>query len=162
MTFDTSLTPGQNDALIAAGGCVHTPNPFKGCDTCARPPIGGNFGATTAYGFVAELMNGDTIVRADAPSVDHLPLDVVRRLIVVTDDPRIPRVVLQVDPDKGERLFRFSRHIKRVASGDGPNGAAKASLKVEVIEVRYDDGKAVRLYLHPFQGPILSTQDLYF
>lgn len=154
-----NLTPAQRDALIAAGGCAHTPNPFQACDTCARPPIAGNHGAVVAYGFVAETVDGGVLVKADHPSVSHLPLDVVRRLVVLTDDPRIPRVTLDVDPDKGERLFRFRRNISRVAAG---TGVAQGSLVVEVLEIRNADGWAMRLYLHPFQGPILSTRDLYF
>jgi len=154
-----TFTADQRDALIAAGGCAHTPNPFIACDTCSRPPITGAHGSVVAYGFVAETMDGGVISKADAPSVTHLPLDVVRRLVVLTDDPRIPRVTLEVDPDKGERLFRFRRNIKRMSAG---SGALQASLVVEVLEVRNADGWAVRLYLHPFQGPILSTRDLYF
>lgn len=157
---DVALTPAQRDALIAAGGCPHMPNPFTGCDTCGRPPIGGNFGAVVAYGFVAETVDGGIIAKADAPSVDHLPLAAVSRLIVLTDDPRVPRVVLQVDPTKGERLYRFRRNIQRTNAGGAP--VIQAQLSVEVLEVRNADGWAVRLYLHPFQGPILSTQDLYF
>lgn len=154
------LTADQTDALIAAGGCKHTINPFQACDTCGRPAVGGTHGAVVAYGFVAETLDGTLITKADAPSVDHLPLDVVRRLIVLTDDPRIPRVTLEVDPDKGERVFRFRRNLRRVAASG--QGQALAALSIEVLEVRNGDGWAVRLYLHPFQGPILSTRDLYF
>lgn len=153
------FTDAQRDALIAAGGCLHTPNPFWACDTCQRPPIGGTQGAVVAYGFVAETLDGTLIPQADAPSVSHLPLDIVRKLVVLTADPRVPRVTLVVDPDKGERLFRFRRNLRRTSA---QTGAAVAELSVEVLEVRNADGWAVRLYLHPFQGPILSTQDLYF
>jgi hypothetical protein len=152
--------PAQLDALVAAGGCVHTPNPFSACDTCGRTSIvGANHGAVVSYGFVAETMDGTVLTKADHPSVTHLPLDVVKRLVVLTDDPRVPRVTLDVDPDKGERLFRFRRNCSRVAVGSGKH---QGSLVVEVLEVRNADGWAVRLYLHPFQGPILSTRDLYF
>ncbi len=153
------LTDAQKDALIAAGGCAHTPNPFMACDTCQRPAMGGAHAATVAYGFVAETMDGTIIPKADSPSVEHLPLPVVRRLIVITDDPRIPRVTLQVNPDKGERLFRFRRTALKTTTGaDKMTG----SMVIEVLEVRNGDGWAVRLYLHPVQGPILSTEDLYF
>jgi hypothetical protein len=154
-----NVTDAQRDALIAAGGCKHTPNPFIVCDVCGRPPITGTHGAVVSYGFVAETMDGTVLAKADHPSIEHLPLDVVRRLVVLTDDPRVPRVTLDVDPDKGERLFRFRRNIRRVAAG---SGAQVAALAVEVLEVRNGDGWGVRLYLHPFQGPILSTRDLYF
>lgn len=163
------LTDAQRDALIAAGGCVHTPNPFVCCDTCDRPPITGPHGSIIAYGFAAETMDGTVLAKADHPSVSHLPLDVVRRLVVLTNDPRNPRITLDVDPDKGERLFRFSRKIRRIAArgavdanGSVAKGGPAESLDVEVLEVRNGDGFAVRLYLHPFQGPILSTRDLYF
>lgn len=162
------LTADQRDALLAAGGCVHTLNPFQACDTCGRPPITGTHGAVVAYGFVAETMDGTVLAKADHPSVEHLPLEVVRRLVVLTDDPRIPRITLDVDPDKGERLFRFRRNIRRVAAravigADGnPASQSQSSLAIEVLEVRNGDGWGVRLYLHPFQGPILSTRDLYF
>lgn len=156
------LTQLQREALIAAGGCVHTPNPFSACDTCSRPAMGGSASAVVAYGFVAQTVDGGIITQADSPSVSHLPLDVVRRLIVVTDDPRIPRVTLEVDPDKGERLFRFRRVAHRMASSNGQAIQHTGQLVVEVLEVRNADGWAVRLYLHPLQGPILSTKDLYF
>lgn len=154
-----NFSDSQKDALIAAGGCAHTPNPFAKCDTCQRPSIGGMHGAVVSYGFVAETIDGGLITKADSPSVTNLPLDKVKRLIVLTDDPRVPRVTLEVDPDKGERLFRFRRNIQRTAAG---SGLMQGSLAVEVLEVRNAEGWAVRLYLHPFQGPILSTKDLYF
>lgn len=153
------FSPAAREALIAAGGCAHTPNPFKGCDTCSRPPIRVPTEGATAYGFVAEMADGTVIAKADAPSVDHLPLEAVRGLVVLTDDPRIPRITLDVDPEKGERLYRFARRASRIAAGAG--GIA-SSLTVQVLEVRLANGQAVRLYLHPTQGPILSTRDLYF
>jgi hypothetical protein len=149
------------DALLAAGGCVHTINPYLPCDTCNRPVMGGlpADGAVVAYGFVAQTLDGQTITKADAPSVDHLPLEQVKSLIVLTSDPRTPRVTLVVDPKKGERVYRFRRNCARVAAG---TGNVQGKLAVEVLEVRNAEGFALRLYLHPFQGPILSTQDLYF
>lgn len=155
------ITAAQRDALIAAGGCPCTPNPFAHCDTCHRVAIGGAHSAVISYGWVAETIDGSTITRADAPSVEALPIDAVKRIVVLTDDPRIPRVTLDVQPEKGERLWRFRRTAKRadLTSGDG---RLVGSCVVEVLEVRNADGWAVRLYLHPQQGPIMSTRDLYF
>lgn len=150
----------DTQALLAAGGCVHTLNPFQACDTCQRPPIGGRHDKVIAYGFVAETMDGTIITKSDRPSVSHLPLETVRKLVVFTDNPRIPRITLVVEPDRGERLFRFQRHALRIGLHAGQDGS---STTVEVLEVRHlDTGRALRLYLHPVEGPILSTQDLYF
>ena len=159
MNFDAPT----REALIAAGGCVHTPNPFMACDTCGRTKLGGLAGATVAYSFVAETVDGGLIHKADSPSVDHLPLDKVKTLVVLCDDPRIPRVTITVDPDQGDRCYRFRRTAMRLAArGTDANTPPKGSLIVEVLEIRRHDGSAVRLYLHPTRCPILSTQDLYF
>ncbi len=155
-----NVTDSQREALIAAGGCGHVPNPFVACGACPRPAIAGAPNADpVAYGFVAETIDGTVIPQSDAPSVSHLPLDVVRKLVVLTTDPRVPRVTLVVDPEKGERLFRFRRVAKRVRSS---TMQMIGSTVVDVFEVRNADGWALRLYLHPIDGPILSTQDIYF
>lgn len=157
------MTMPDVEVMLAAGGCRHTLNPFLGCDTCGRPPVGGRIDRVTALGFIAETIDGTLITEADAPSVKHLPLDVVRRLIVLTDNPRIPYCTIIVDPDKGERLFRFARSCTKMKADREGKLQPVGSLTVEVLEVRFlDTGHALRLYLHPLQGPILSTQDLYF
>lgn len=163
-----SFSDAQREALIAAGGCEHMPNPFLPCDACQRPVVAADHGVVTT-GFVAETMDGTVLVKADHPSVDCLPLEVVRRLVVLTSDPRIPRITLTCNPDKGERLYRFARQIRRlpaagvVGTNGGAAGRPSLSMRVEVVEVRGpDETWRVRLYLHPFQGPILSTEDLYF
>ena len=74
----TELTPAQRQSLIMAGGCEHTPDPFKGCDTCSRPPITVPEERVVAYSFIAQTMDGTTIVKADSPSVEDLPLEVVK------------------------------------------------------------------------------------
>lgn len=169
------FTEAQREALIAAGGCPHTPNPFVMCDTCGRPSIASTHASVIGYSFVAETVDGGVIVNTPsdaqevkldgrsaterAASVSHLPLDAVRRLIVLTNNPRIPRVTIDVDPEKGERLFRFSRVAKKVSIGDG---RSVGDIRVECLEVANAEGFKVRLYLHPTLGPILSTKDLYF
>lgn len=157
------LTESQRSLLIQAGGCVHTPSPFDACDTCERPPITVPSEKVVAYSFVAQTMDGMVITKTDNPSVESLPLEVVKTLIVTTSDPRIPRITLVVDPDKGERLFRFSRHMNRMGAVGSPTVGITARLTVEVLEVRFlEDNRFLRLYLHPLQGPILSTRDIYF
>jgi hypothetical protein len=160
----TELTPSQRQSMIAAGGCVHTPNPFVGCDTCERPPITVPTEGVIAYSFVAQTIDGTVITRSDSPSVEDLPLETVRQLVILTDSPRIPRVIVCCDPDKGERVFRFRRNIQKMSAiaDDGPM-KVKSRLQVEVIEIRdLGTGKATRLYLHPTLGPIFSSQDHYW
>lgn len=153
------MTGEQLEAVKVLGGCAHTPNPFQACDTCGRPAIAGKHDKTVAYNFMAETVDGTVITKKDVLSVSNLPLDRVAKLVVMTDDPRTPRVSLVVDPGKGERLYQFSRHAVRAGAG----GGARSAITVAVLEVRFlDSDRFVRLYLHPYQGPILSTQDLYF
>ncbi len=153
------MTPAQLEAAKVLGGCEHTPNPFQACDTCGRQPIAGRHDKTVAYNFMAETVDGAVFVKKDVLSVSNLPLDRISKLTVLTDDPRNPRVTLVVDPRNDERLFQFSRHAVRT----GAPGPAKSSLTVTVFEILFlNSDRFVRLYLHPLQGPILSTQDLYF
>lgn len=54
----------------------------------------------------------------------------------------------------------FTRHAVRLSTRGGP---AAGRLSVLVVEVkRLNDDSFTRLYLHPTQGPILTTEDLYF
>lgn len=147
------------EGLIAAGGCWHTPDPFKACDTCGREAIPGKVSGAVAYDFLAETVDGNTFEKRDILSVKNLPLDRVCRLRIKTDDPRYPMVTIGCDPRKGERLMMFTRHAVRLAT----RGPADGRLSVLVVEVRrLQDDSFTRLYLHPTQGPILTTEDLYF
>lgn len=149
--------PAVKDALIAAGGCDHTPDPTHACDTCARPAASwAKPQIVTAYQWSAVTIDGEIIDKRDVLSMSNLPLDRVHRLMVRTDDPRLPVIKVGVDPRKGERLFMFTRHSVKLNSGG-------VKIAVPVIEVKreQDEDFRVRLYLHP-DGPILSTEDLYF
>lgn len=154
------LTAGQVDALIAAGGCLHTVDPFKACDTCGRAAVAAPSRAVTGFDFRAETVDGQVFDKRDVLSVMNLPLDKVCRIRVKTDDLRFPKITLGCDPRKGERLRVFTRHAVR-SSVNG--GSATERISVLIIEVwRPIDDSFVRLYLHPQQGPILTTEDLYF
>ncbi len=154
------LTAGQLDALIAAGGCLHTPDPFKACDTCSRTAISAPTKAVTGYDFRAETVDGQVFDKRDVLSVMNLPLDRVCLLRVKTDDLRYPQVTIGCDPRKGERLLLFTRHAVQMAVN---GGQAQGRVSVLVVEVRrLHDDSFTRLYLHPERGPILTTEDLYF
>ncbi len=149
------LTPDQLEAFKAAGGCEHTPNPYQACDTCGRPALPGQALKSVAYDWQARTVDGLFFTKRDLVSISNLPLDKVCDLIVLTDDPRAPRVTLKVDPTLGQRLHMFTRHC--VSTG------AKRSVSVPVFEIRYEGTEhRLRLYLHPVRGPILSPLDLWF
>lgn len=159
--MDHQIPPAVRDALIAAGGCTHTPDPTRGCDTCGRAPQPWSLKkGTIAYDWTAELVDDGQVMRkADLLSVSNLPLDKVARITVSTDSLQYPKIQICVDPRKGERLFFFTRHFE-MYTGDGQR---KGRSSMPVFEVRYIDqpDRFVRLYLHPLQGPVLSTEDLY-
>lgn len=157
------LPPQIVDALIAAGGCTHTPEPQKGCDTCGRPPAPwAKTAQVAAIDWSAEAVDGTVFDKKDLLSVSNIPPNTAARLHVITDNPRIPKVSIGCDPRKGERLHMFTRHSQHMqVSGQG--GAQKLSVLVlEVTKPNAQPGDFVRLYLHPKIGPILSTEDLYF
>lgn len=149
------MTPEQLEALKAAGGCEHTPDPYQVCDTCRRPVLPGRALRVTAYDWEAKTVDGLILTKRDFQSVANLPLDRVTDLVVLTDDPRTPRISLRVDPAQGQRVYLFTRHC--VSTGE------RRSLSIPVFEIRYEGTSHVlRLYLHPERGPILSPLDLYF
>lgn len=147
-------------ALIAAGGCEHTPEPHKGCDTCGRPPTAlARRKQVIAYDWRATTVDGAVFDKKDVLSVANLPLDRVAKLEVQTDDITIPVVKVSCKPQEGERLYLFTRHCAHVGAG----AVETERVSVTVLEIRKQDSTSfVRLYLHPTQGPILSTEDLYF
>ena len=154
-----SLQPQQLEALKTAGGCDHTPDPFRACDVCGRPAIPGRPSGFVAYNFQAVTIDGDILDKKDVISFLNLPLDRVCRVQVMTDSPQIPTIRLGCDPTKDERLLVFTRHTIRLGVGGVPGG----KLSIVVLEVRrLRDGSFTRLYLHPDMGPILTTEDLYF
>ncbi len=148
------------DALVAAGGCTHTLDPFVACDTCGRPAIPGRAEGVVAYNFQAITIDGRVLDKRDVISFKNLPLDRVCQVKVLTDDPHIPTVTVNCDPRKGERLYMFTRHAVRTSMGGMPT--SKTSVVVLEIRQQEDVDHFVRLYMHPQRGPILSTQDLYF
>lgn len=153
----TGFTPEQLEALKAAGGCDHTPNPFNACDTCGRKAAkGAHVKRTVAYDWEARSVDGTLFAKKEWGSISNIPRDAICELVVATDNPRIPKVKVRIDPRKGELLNMFTRHCFNA----GPN---PRSLSIPIFEIQYEgtDHK-VRLYLHPIQGPILSTEDLYF
>ncbi len=153
------LTPDQVEAFKTLGGCEHTPDPFSACDTCGRPKSLVKHDRVVTYDFEAEAVDGTKFYKQDVGSFDNLPKEALKRLTVMTDDPRTQRVTLMIDPEKGQTLRRFSRQMRRVEASTGQPTSATT---VEVLEVGFDDGKWTRLYLHPLLGPILSTLDLFF
>lgn len=167
------ISDAAKAALIAAGGCVHTPEPHKGCDTCGRPPVewASNLGVAH-HDFQARDVDGRIYTKQDVLSVANLPLDRVARLTVATDDPQVPHVRVGVNPTIGERLFMFTRHlittpVRAMFGGNGDRALAEAGTKTSilVLEVRNDPddpSRFVRLYLHPTMGLILSTEDINF
>ena len=62
---------------------------------------------------------------------------------------------LTCDPSKGEQAMIFTRNIITVPGG-------KVSMPVfQIMPDPGDQQRFVRLYLHPTNGPILSTEDIY-
>lgn len=159
--MEAAMTPEVRDALIAAGGCQHTPEPHRACDTCGRPPTEwANKKGNVAFGWQATLDDGSVVDKRDVLSVANLPLDRVCNITVKTDSLQFPEITITVDPSKGERLWHFTRHFESFSN----DGERKGHATMLVFEVRYDldnPKRWVRLYLHPHKGPILSTQDLY-
>lgn len=150
------------EALRAAGGCEHTPEPQRGCDTCGRPPApwAGAAKAVAAYDWRAELVGGQVLEKRDLLSISNLPLDQVLKLEVFTDSKRIPRVQLIVDPRRGERLFHFTRHALHLNVRTGRS--EKISVPVFEVALDAERKRCMRLYLHPVEGPILATEDLHW
>lgn len=153
------------DALIAAGGCTHTPEPQQACSTCGRPPASWAkkiaIEGSVPYEFRATLLNGNIIDRCDVLSTANVPLDEVTKIEVTTSDRRVPSMAITVDPRKGERLRMFTKRVMKmnVRSGD-----VVRNLSIPVFEVILNPeqpDRFVRLYLHP-DRPILSTEDLNF
>ena len=99
--------------------------------------------------FTAKLLDGRTLTNADVASVSLLPLAEVTEL-------QVRGVLLKADVANGERVNFFIRHAISVGSGN------VAPLVVPVFEIKKDDKTLCRLYWHPFEGPLLSSQDLYF
>lgn len=154
-------------ALITAGGCAHTFEPWKGCDTCGRPPAQWTRrqGAQVVdLAWQAVTIDGQTFEKKEVLSIDNIPKDQrdkVQKLSIVTDDPRYPMVHMTVDPRKA-RVHTFKRHSQKMSMGTGALGSKMTVLVLEIQTDPGDASKFVRLYLHPVQGPILSTEDSYF
>lgn len=153
------------DALVAAGGCDHTPEPQQACSTCGRPPASwvkkNTLEGSVPYEFSATLLDGTVIDRRDVLSTANLPLDEVARIEVVTSDKRFPLMAITVDPRKGERLRMFTKRVMKV---NAKSLSVVRNLSIPVFEVILDPSEPtrfVRLYLHP-DRPILSTEDLNF
>lgn len=104
--------------------------------------------------FEARLIDGRLLTEADFLSVALLPLAEVEEITIQADG-HLP-VCLHVDVAKGERVHFFVRHTMPVGH------AQSAKLSVPVYELRKDEKTLCRLYWHPEDGPILTTQDLYF
>ncbi len=158
------MTPAQLDALKAAGGCDHTPDPFIPCIVCRRPSLASErVTAGEIIAWQATTIDGGIISSTDRQSIDNIPFEVVEQLVVLTSDPRMPRVTLKLQPEKGERVRRFSRQIHRMHS-TGEGGKLKPGMKmtVEVFEIANANNERTRLYIHPIEGPFLSTKDLYW
>lgn len=172
MSAGAALDPGQVAALIFLGGCKHTPEPWKGCDTCGRPRV--QWTKQQAVQIVdthwqADTVDGQTFDKRELLSLDNIPAaarEKIVQLSVATDDPRVPVVTLRVDP----KHAGYVRMFKRRAARFGANGQHQGlDLIVLVFEIQSleeaDRTKPVhfaRLYLHPLQGPIFSNSDIYF
>lgn len=108
--------------------------------------------------FEATTASGEAIVQGEHfPSVDQLPNN-VDYLKLLSDDGIQVLGHIRVKTEEGERLHAFVRQHVRLS----PQMHEEGRLSVPVFEVRKGVDVRVRLYLHPIEGPILSTQDLYF
>lgn len=102
-----------------------------------------------SHKFSALLRDGQVLTNKDYSSASLLPLEEVVEL-------RIEGVILRADVANGERVSFFTRHSMSVGNPELPK------LSVPVYEIRKDEKTVCRLYWHPAEGPLLSTQDLYF
>jgi hypothetical protein len=113
--------------------------------------------------FRAHLLDNRVLSELEAPSVINLPMDqvVCLEVFAYAHNVSAPPMRICADPNKGERIYRFSRpHIKLAISGeaDGPN------VVVEVCglkRIKEDGTEEImsRLYWHPRLGLILSGSE---
>lgn len=161
------LPPNVAAGLIEAGGCSHTPEPWRACSTCGRPIPPWALATDQRIEILdwrAMLIDGQSMEKRDVLSIDNVPKDRLTDLKLSTTSPRAPVVQLVVDPREGEQAHMFTRRMMRVgmrAGGTATSTPSGTHVSVVVLEVTpRRDGK-VRLYVHP-DRLILSTQDLYF
>lgn len=160
----SELPTGVKDALIAAGGCAHTPEPQRSCNVCGRGPAEWSKGlamrGSIPHDWRATLLDGTTRDRADVIAFNNLPVDEVARFEAMTGNPQMPMVRVVVDPRKGERLKMFTRRGAQIHPAKGM--ISNTAMPVfEVVPDPTKPGQFVRLYLHP-DGPILSTLEESF
>lgn len=98
----------------------------------------------------AELIDG-RILQAD--TVTELPMEEVVALHVICDFGA--SATLLVDLEAGERAHAFIRHSIHY-------GADAERISVPVVELQKESVIVCRLYLHPAQGLLMTTKDLYF
>jgi hypothetical protein len=162
-----TLPPMILDALIAAGGCKCQPDRTKGCHACGRPPSPIT-NSVNPWKWHAETVDGKFITRRDNPSLSWDEGEKVSNAFIRTDSPRCPTIKIEVDPFKGQKARMFLRNTLG-ASAPRPDSGDEVpiigGLSVLVIEIAPDVSKPkdfVRLYIHPDQGVILSTKELFF
>lgn len=155
-------------AFLEYGGCIHTPFPWKGCDTCGRvsaewtKQIGLQV-VDTAW--QAETIDGTKYEKQEILSLDNLPQDEkdkISKLHIATDNPFIPMLHALVDPRKGQRVRMFKKHFIKMGVNNVNNSNKLSLFVIEILFDPKDEKNFIRLYLHPQLGPIISTEDLYF
>lgn len=98
----------------------------------------------------AELLDGRIL---QAATVTELPMDEVVSLHIICDFG--VSATLIIDLDSGERAHAFLRQSIRY-------GAQPERISVPVVELQKDSVVICRMYLHPDQGLLMTTKDLYF
>lgn len=101
--------------------------------------------------FTARLADERVLTEKDCPSVSKLPLDQVLAITIEVEG--LLPVSMAADVLNGERIQYFVRHVL-------PVGAPE--FEVSVFELSKNGKTLCRLYWHPENGPLLTTQDLYF